>query len=224
MDFAMGVLDGMIGDILSFQRKNPDLIVAIATSMGQAAVHRHGHEGFEAAVTKVERLMAACGIRESSFRNLLAMVPQVAVEVPQEADRRALKAKLESCFTASGKRLFLAEEIGATLSITIKTPNSADRDAGGFFLGDGGATGGRRIGWAAAGVEFPEVDAGTAYHIPEGVLAIRDPRSKPGDSRETIAASEVKGMLLRHAGLSSEAPPEKAIREGSRMAATGVQE
>jgi hypothetical protein len=198
MDFAMRYVDGILADVLAFQDTNPDLIVVFATSMGQAAVHRDTHEGFEAAVSDLLRLFEILGIQPGSWKPLLAMVPQVAVDLTDSAKRRELKIKLEGCRSLSGASLFSVKEIGNSLSITIRTPRVADIQSGGFH----GPTG-RRHSWQDAGISMNAVEAGTGYHIPEGVMAIRTNAPDPRDKRTFIRADAVKALLMELAGLES---------------------
>jgi hypothetical protein len=200
MDFAMGIMDGILADALGFQTRNPDLILAFATSMGQAAVRRDDHHGYEALMPRLGKLMSLCGAEEGQYLPLLAMVPQVAFEIGDQGLRGWIRQALPECRTASGSRLFKVEETGPSLSVTLRTPSRTDRDAGGFLFPDRGGGPPRRVTWEDAGIVMQEVEAGTAYHIPEGILAILDPREAGEDLRTPIPASEVKSFLLRKAG------------------------
>ncbi|HYG70321.1 MAG TPA: hypothetical protein VD838_21770, partial [Anaeromyxobacteraceae bacterium] len=60
--FAMSVLDDMLGDVLGWMRRNPDLTVVFATSMGQGPVYRLGHHGDVAVVQDTVRLLLALGV------------------------------------------------------------------------------------------------------------------------------------------------------------------
>jgi hypothetical protein len=199
MDFALSVCDDLVADALGFARARPDLVIAFATSMGQAAVRRN-HEGVAASVTDLGRLLGTFGVEAGAFKPLLAMVPQVAADVPDAGRRAALARALERATTASGQRLFLVQEAGQSVSITIRTPRRPDLDAGGFFTAD---ESGQQafVRWAEAGVSLNEFAGGTGYHVPEGVLAIVGRGLAPRDDRAPIAATEAKGLLMRLAGL-----------------------
>jgi hypothetical protein len=93
MRFALRVLDDMLRDVLRWAAMNPDLVVVFASSMGQDAVHRVNHEGVDLVVESVPRLMAQAGVPPDAYRPLLAMAPQVAVEICDESLRaRAQRA------------------------------------------------------------------------------------------------------------------------------------
>jgi hypothetical protein len=200
MDFAMDVMSGILRDALAWMDRNPDIIAVFATSMGQAAIRRDEHEGYEASIPGVAELMAVCGLESGQFTPLLAMVPQIAIQISDRAARLQTVRVLEGCRTRSGARLFEVQEIGESLSITIRTPRKADIAAGGFSAPEsGGHT--RWVGWDAAGIQMNEVEAGTAYHIPEGILAVCDTKKAASDARTVVKASDVKAMLTEWSGL-----------------------
>lgn len=194
--FAFEVLDELLGDALALQQACPDLILVVASSMGQAAVHRHWHHGRELKVRDLGRLLASIGVPPSAYSELLAMVPQVAAQVSDETWQRAIERDLRACRSASGLRIFRVDARGATLSITVGTPPSADVDAGAFTLGDG-----TRVTWAEAGLEVCAVAAGTGNHVPEGSLAIVGRDIAPDASRRSMRATEVRSLLLELAGV-----------------------
>lgn len=196
MDFAMGYVDRMLKDAFDFQNKNPDLAVVFATSMGQAAVNRDKHEGFEASVPDIAALMRVMGLSEGLYRTLIAMVPQIAVDVDDAAHRAQLLARLTAARTVSGVPLFTVQEIGSSLSITICTPSLADIHAGRFTTSEGTS-----YAWAEAGIAMNPVEPGTAYHIPEGILAVRRVGVAGKDARTVVSADRVKTLLMQWAGL-----------------------
>lgn len=203
MDYGMLFLDRILGDALAFRERNPDLILVFATSMGQAAVHRDGHEGFAASIPEVGTLMSLIGLRAEEYKSLLAMVPQVAVEIPDGSSRARVRDFLEACIGQGGSPLFSVQENGGTLSITFKTPKLADIRAGGFHAPSSEKGRMRRVTWDEAGVVMNETEAGTAYHIPEGILAVCGSDPETSDARTRIPADQVKGMLMALGGLAS---------------------
>lgn len=196
MLFAMKVLNEILGDVLSFQKKNPEIVIAFASSMGQEAIIWEKFEGCSAMVHDIGKLVSALceNFAESPLHRSLAMVPQVTVAMPDSKQRTLFQKNLENTRTASGEPLFFAEEKLDQLSISIRTPSRADIAAGGFDLVASGAR--RRISWAEAGIKIAEADPGTAYHVPEGVLAVLSKDSRPSNDRSEMAATAVKPFLL----------------------------
>ncbi|MBI3544210.1 MAG: hypothetical protein HY075_13150 [Deltaproteobacteria bacterium] len=206
MRFALEVTDEILGDVFAMCEKNPDLVVVWAASMGQDTVHRH-LEGVELAVTEVGKLMEACGLAAGEYKALLAMVPQIAVEVRDAAKRADVRRALEKAKTASGEKLFRVEESKASLSITILVPKLFDVDAGCFRLGT------KTIEWAAGGVSVIRTDPGTAYHIPEGTLAVYGRGVSPSDKRKRVSAADCKRLLLELGGVVAAKPAAAASRK-----------
>jgi hypothetical protein len=222
MRFALDVTDEILSDAMEMTRRCPDLVLVFVTSMGQAAVHRQ-HEGYSAQVTDLGRLLATFGVRGEEHRPLLAMVPQVAAEIDDPALRARARAAMERAVTASGQQLLLVDEVGKSLSITVATPSKADISRGGFQREAGaGAPGasGASIPWGDAGITMNQVDPGTAYHIPEGVMAVYGRGIEASDARTPIAATDVKRLLMGLGGLSrgGDEAPRSAAMAGTRAA------
>jgi hypothetical protein len=191
MRFALSVLDDILAEAMSWAEKNPELVVVFASSMGQAAVHRSGHIGVELVVDDLGKLMASVGLRPHEYTPLLAMVPQVALEVPDAVRRRAAKAALEAARTADGDSFIAVQETGNSLSVTVATSSKAALQ--GSIRIDG-----RERTWEEAGIRQEQVDAGTGYHIPEGSLAIFSARNAAPliQDRRRVRADCVKPWLL----------------------------
>ena len=199
--FALKVLDGILKDAMDIATSNPGIILVFATSMGQAAVHRNEHEGLELTIPRVERFIAAicaaiCPALGNECRPLLAMVPQVAVEIPADAMRAEVKRILRESKTASGGELFRFEESGSHLNITLVNPRATDIRAGAFLL-----PGGKKMTWEKAEIRVIEIEAGTGYHIPEGVMAIYPQEADARDERRKLSARDAKGFLMGLSGL-----------------------
>jgi hypothetical protein len=67
------------------------------------------------------------------------------------------------------------------------------------MAGDTFTINGRSVRWSEAGIRKQEIEAGTAYHVPEGSLAVfcEKVRGKPlKKSRERVNADRVKDWLL----------------------------
>jgi len=193
MRFALGVLDDMLADVLQWTESNPDLVVVFASSMGQAAVHRETHEGTELVVEDLGLLMSRAGAARQDYRSLLAMAPQVAVEIGDPDKAAGVRATLEGAYCGENTHFIGVQTIGPSLSITVHTPALRDMASDHFVIG------GRRVRWADAGIRKQAIEPGSAYHVPEGSLAVycRRTLGQPlRKSRELVNADRIKPWLL----------------------------
>lgn len=193
MQFALGVLDNMLRDVLDWAGSNPDLVVVFASSMGQNAVHRGSHEGVELVVEDLALLMAQTGISRSEYLPLLAMAPQVAVEIHDETLRARTRSVLEAAYCADHRHFIRVQTIGPSLSITVATPLLKD------MMGDGFHIAGKQVKWTEAGIRKQDIEPGTGYHIPEGSLAVFSGRLRgtaPMQARPKVNADCIKDWLL----------------------------
>jgi hypothetical protein len=192
MRFAIQVLDDMLGDVIKWVDSNPDLVVVLASSMGQQAVSYEDHEGVEFVVEDLTRLMAMAGSSAGRYTRLLAMAPQVAVDIPDQQHRDEVAAALQSTVDAEGKPFITVQSIGTSLSITVRTPRRS-AIASGHCVANG-----REVSWQDAGIRPQDVEPGSGYHIPEGSLAFFGKGIHPqGGGRLNVPSEQVKDWLLR---------------------------
>ncbi len=194
MRFALQVLDGILAEVLEWAMANPELVVILASSMGQNAVHRGSHQGVELVVEDLALLMARTGISREDYSPLLAMVPQIAVEIRDSDKRARARRVLEEASCSDAKRFIGVQEIGASLSITVHTPRLEEM-SGDTFLINGAA-----VAWREAGIRKQDIEPGTGYHVPEGTLAVfcERMRGEPlNQSRSRVNADRIKEWMLQ---------------------------
>lgn len=193
MRFALGVLDDILAEVLGWAVDNPELVVILASSMGQDAVHRPNHEGVELVVEDLALLMAHTGIPREDYSPLLAMVPQIAVEI-RDGDKRARARRvLEGACCSEAMRFIRVQEIGSSLSITVHTPKLEEMSGDTFFLNDA------PVAWRDAGIRKQDIEPGTGYHIPEGSLAVSCEQMRGealNQSRSRVNADRIKDWML----------------------------
>lgn len=191
MEFAMKFTDEIIGHALAWAKLNPELVIVFATSMGQAAIKRVDHKGVELVVENLAALMQFAGVPRDQFRPLLAMVPQVAVDIQDPELRSRAAERLRQSVCGHDRKCIFVQEIGSSLSITVSTPDLSDLEDGTIDIG------GNRLRFVDAGLRLQKVEPGTAYHIRNGVLAVRDSlTTKPDQRRSSVAADQIKNWLL----------------------------
>jgi len=202
VDFAVALVDEILAEAMAWTRRNPALRVAFATSMGQHAVRYPELEGYEAAVRDLGRLLEAAGVRRDQWAPALAMVPQVALRCDDADLRRRITRVLSEARTPS-KKLFSAEEIGQSVSITIHVPKLEDIRAGTLTLGrvDAPDAPGRSVRFEDAGIQMLEIEVGSGHHQPEGILAVVGQGVAPDPARKTMKATDAKAFLMELAHL-----------------------
>lgn len=193
MMFALKVVDEIVRDAMEFCEKNPEVTVVFATSMGQDAINYNLYEDYSAELEDVSKLFKFFGIKQEDYVPLLAMVPQVAVQIKNPEVRKLVSKKVANCYTASGKNLFSIEDAGDTVSITIHNPSKDDALHGGFVFNENGKV---NISWDKVGIILHNLEVATAYHIPEGVMAIYGKDIEPDNSRKEIKLSRCKSLLV----------------------------
>ncbi len=192
MRFALSVLDEMMADVLAWTKVNPELAVVFASSMGQGPVHRDYHEGMELHIVSVDALLAAGGLSKDDYKPLLAMIPQVAADIPDHTKRAQVIAWLSACHATSGSPLFDVRVIGISLSISTRLPPRSDIETGMASSPSGSRA------FAELGIRAVEIEAGSGYHIPEGTFAAYLPNlsAAPDQRRGTFPASNFKQWAL----------------------------
>ena len=201
MDFAMQVLDDMMADVAEWRKENPQLTIIFATGMGQDTVIRDKHNGFELTVHEPKKFMSVLGLKESEYKPLLAMAPQTAFEIDDDDLRKKTKELIVGLKMPSGARLFSLQEEGKSLSLTILYENKADCLAKKIRLPDG-----KECSFFQAGIKAWETDAGTAYHIPEGVFALVGPGAETfakTQKEPNIPADKIKEKIMAMGGLAA---------------------
>ena len=192
MRFALRVLDDILAEAMAWARTNPELVVVFASSMGQDAVHRDYHEGVEILVDQLPLLMQHAGLDPSDYSPLLAMVPQVAVEIPDAVKRQNAKATLESAVAGHDHPFIIVREVGVSLSITVATPPLAVIESDRVRIGN------RDLTWNSAGFRREAIDPGTGYHVPQGSLAVYSASTAAplAQERATVPADRLKSWML----------------------------
>jgi hypothetical protein len=137
--------------------------------------------------------MSRAGAAKEDYRSLLAMAPQVAVEIRDADKATKVRRTLEGAYCGENKHFIGVQTIGPSLSITVHTPALRDM-ASDYFVIDG-----KRVQWSEAGIRRQEIEPGSAYHVPEGSLAVYCRRmfDQPlQKSRAVVNADRIKNWLL----------------------------
>ena len=195
--WAMSQAERMLARLAAFADAHPEHVVWVASSMGQEATLA---KPLETAVYVVDlaRFARRLGLPDGGWEQRPAMLPQTNL---------CVRAELADAFEGRLARLALVDQ-----------PVRFRRGEAGFFsleLGHPNMHGrptpvrydGRRLPLSDFGMQAVEIEdrsGTTAYHVPEGVLAVYDPqvRVRPsGGGRPQVSTLELAPALLRTIGV-----------------------
>lgn len=175
---SMDVLDGMIAKLMRHVERQPNTVLILASSLGQAAIQNTGHTRGFTTVTDVARLMDFLNVDAAHWKPGHAMVPCVSVELDPEI-AAGVAARLETIEVMGDRPVRNDREI-APMSFQLKD----DRSLHLYFYWEGREPAGEvKLGNRVASLEeagfgfFMHEDnvACSAHHVPEGFMAIYDP-------------------------------------------------
>jgi hypothetical protein len=203
--WAMDQAETMLARLVAFADAHPEYQVWTASSMGQRATMA---QALETAVYLVDlaTFMRRLGMPDGCWEPRPAMLPQTNVVV---------HGALASTFQRELTKVHLVDK-----------PLRYRRTDGGFFAMDLGHAnmhtrptpvryGGGRHPLAEFGMKAVEIEdrsGTTAYHVPEGILAVYDPRGTAARTtdRPRISTLEIAPALLTSCGV---APPPYMARQ-----------
>jgi hypothetical protein len=208
VDYVMGEADQMLADLLAFAERNPDTIVLVASSMGQAAVDEAARQvSTEVLLRDMTKFLRAIGI-EGGWHRRRTMEPTYTLAFDDEAAADACMAGLARVKVAGypidHRRLDahgiefvlgLSNITDDELTVTIGNRSVAPEEAG------------------IANVPIEDEVGAAAYHIPEGIFLAYDPRSPRtgNESAEPISTTRIAPTLLELQGIRPPAYMEKPI-------------
>ena len=205
LPWAMDQAETMLARLVAFADAHPEYQVWTASSMGQRATMA---QALETAVYLVDlaTFMRRLGMPDGCWESRPAMLPQTNVVVP---------GALASTFERELMKVQLVDQ-----------PLRYRRTDDGFFAMDLGHAnmhhrptpvryGGGRHPLAEFGMKAVEIEdrsGTTAYHVPEGILAVYDPRGMAARTtdRPRISTLEIAPALLSGCGV---APPSYMARQ-----------
>ena len=192
--YAMDHADGFLGRLAEFADANPEYVIWIATSMGQAA--RSAKPTYsQLCLTEPRRFMRAMGLGDASWQVMPAMVPQFNVKLAG-ADIAAFRAALQG-LRVQGEAVKFREGSDGLFSVDFgqrNLPATAHLERDGVPLALDAA------GFTNLGIE-DESDS-SAYHVPEGCFIVYDPRNlAPKPAGAPLSTLDLAPLLLRNYGV-----------------------
>jgi hypothetical protein len=197
IDFAMRAADEFLATLVEFVERHPEFMIWVASSMGQAATQTRTVSSI-LCLRDARRFLRVLGADAGEWTERPAMFPQVNLEGPPAAATR-LREALAGVRIGGQPLGFQCDSARGFVSVDF---------GHGDLSGEGGAVkvAGRAVTLEEAGLRLMRVADGVeanAYHVPEGMLLVFDPRSRgKGDGRRrTVSVLEVAPAILERLGL-----------------------
>ncbi|KQI71233.1 hypothetical protein AN191_13100 [Loktanella sp. 5RATIMAR09] len=195
--FTLHEADYQVSQLIAFTERNPGYKLIVATSMGQAAVQGTERENRRVVVTGLNRLMKGLGLGDEEWKKRPAMVPHYNAWITPEKRNEFLQ-KL-SALTINGKCI-RAEPLGEGIyRLEISLINQAEI----LVEFEGGPADPAVFG--IANLDLQDAAGSNAYHVPDGILAIYDPRIAGSLERHRISTLDVAPTILQNFGIT---PPQ----------------
>ena len=118
--FTMDVADDFFSRLVDFADENPEYVLAVASSMGQAAASGVPHT-HRATVGDMDRFMEAAGLSKDEYEAMPAMEPRFGVRVKE--DRRAGFVRYLKSIAVQGEAVTVTEKEGNYVSWVIPGVN-----------------------------------------------------------------------------------------------------
>lgn len=175
IDYAMNKFDGFLSDLLGFIKSNPEFKLVIASSMGQESTLAMEQKS-ELLAKDFDKLLEKLGFIPEDYNMLPAMHPQYNASFKDEGKREQL-IKILNQFKIRGQSIDSRIKENGFISIDLGHRNLEDDDV--IFNG-------KVINLEEYGlINEPIQDeaSGTAYHIPQGILIVYDPKNPAKSER-----------------------------------------
>jgi hypothetical protein len=183
VDAALRLADQQVAALLRLAEEQPGTLVALVSSMGQAALDDDQVRECQLALADLPLFMEALGLPAEAWSRRRAMEPRTVVQVGQ-AWRAAFREALGSLHI-QGEPVAWAEHDQGVFMVQLGQRNlRADQIR---VERAGVPTPHESLGLTS--LEIEDRTGAYAYHRPEGVLAVLDP-SRPGETQGTWSAGE----------------------------------
>ena len=210
VDYAMGEADQMLSEIMAFADRNPDYLVLVSGSMGQAAVdHPDRKVSSEVLIRDMVKFLRQLGIGDG-WQRRRTMEPTYTLSFDDE-DSAARFMEAIATLRIAGQRVRSRRLDERSVEFILGQSNLADSELT-LLLGNR-AIEPDEMGIANVPIE-DEVGA-AAYHVPEGMLLVYDPRGTPARaSRSPVQTTQIAPTLLALQGVAPAGYMEKPIDLG----------
>jgi len=184
-----------LGSLMRFVETNPNYMMCVATSMGQAAVQGKERVDRKVIITGLKRLMNKLGVPEDSWEKRPAMVPQYNLQISDEF-RDSFKQNI-GALTVNGRQIDVKDLGHGVIRIDFSMANQRSLE----MEYRGQTVDPARFGFV--NVDLQDAAGANAYHIPKGMFLTYDPAQIRGqEARQSISTLEVAPTILRNFGVS----------------------
>jgi hypothetical protein len=196
IDFAMGWLDIMFDRLASFVDHNPDYLLVVASSMGQAAMDG-GRVETQLYLREPAKLMRRAGLQDCDWEQRPAMDPRISLVVSE--DKMADFATFLNSLTIQDAPLrWNIADTGNGLNLIFGHRNID-------ITSERACINGVPVDFADLGIEAVRIEdeaGSTAYHIPEGTLFIYDPLNESTQvERPVTTTTQLAPAILKQFGI-----------------------
>lgn len=201
LDYAMGEADQMLGELMDFAARNPDYLILVTGSMGQSAVDSSERQiKTEILLRDMKRFLSILDITGAwERRRTMEPTYTLAFADTQDAEQfvEAIAAVKIAGLPVEHRRLNARE-----VEFVLGHPNVPD-DQVTFAIGN------RAVKPDDAGIANVMIDdevGAAAYHVPEGMLLVYDPRTnwRGAAAAAPVSSTRIAPTLLALQGV---APP-----------------
>jgi hypothetical protein len=196
--YTMGAASQQIGDLEAFVEQHLDLdyVLMVSTSMGQAAVDNNEVIRKQLYLGDRERFMEWLGLSREQWSPRRAMLPRYIFTVNDHV-KAQFRNRLDN-ISINGEKISYHAHEGNVFQIKLGQANLSDDE---IVIQDGSD----QIDYRAMGMVNTTIDDETgsyAYHIPDGLMFIYDPKAPEAHRSETkMSTTEVAPMILRNFGV-----------------------
>jgi hypothetical protein len=208
VDYVMGEADQMLAELVAFADRNPDYVVLVASSMGQAAVDEANRQiSTEVLLRDMSKFLKAIGV-EGGWKRRRTMEPTYTLSFEEERSADACMAGLAAVKIA-GRPIDYRRLDTRGIEVVLGHSNLSDEELT-ITIGNRSVTP-AEVGIANVPIE-DEVGA-AAYHIPEGMLLGYDPKSAwaRADTDEPISTTRIAPTLLELLGVRPPSYMDRSI-------------
>ncbi len=192
IDFTMSKFDDFFARLVKFVDANPEYVLWVATSMGQAATEAMPLET-QLYINDLPKFMEHMGLNATEWSRMPAMLPQYNIHVG-ESRRPDLRAAV-GALSIDGEPLQWREAANGFFSLDFGHHNLYLSESRPVFRGKTMSY--EELG--LANVKIEDKSGANAYHIPQGSLVVYDPNNRtPKEGRSMVSTLEIAPTLLKN--------------------------